>query len=87
MVVTAKAVSMEEPKWTIVLAKNMRHVVNRAVKTLADVPKPCHNGRKKATILIYEYGSTGVLPLTCLFAWCMMPLLAPSMRANPCCKI
>jgi hypothetical protein len=29
----------DEPKWTTMMAKNMRQVVNRAVETLADVPK------------------------------------------------
>jgi hypothetical protein len=37
-------------------------------------------------ILIYGYGSIGVLPLICLFAWCTLPLLAPNMRVNPCSK-
>jgi hypothetical protein len=30
---------MEEPKWTTVVAKNVRQVVNRAMETLADAPK------------------------------------------------
>ncbi|CAM6017153.1 unnamed protein product [Sphagnum balticum] len=38
-IITAKVVSMEEPKWTTVMAKNMRQVVNRAVETLTDAPK------------------------------------------------
>jgi hypothetical protein len=38
-VVTTKAMSMEEPKWTIMMAKNVREVVNRAVETLANTPK------------------------------------------------
>jgi preprotein translocase subunit SecA len=38
-VVTTKAMSMEEPKWTTVMAKNVRQVVNRVMETLADVPK------------------------------------------------
>jgi hypothetical protein len=37
--VTAKAESAEEPKWTMVMAKNVRQVVNRAMETLADAPK------------------------------------------------
>jgi hypothetical protein len=37
-------------------------------------------------ILIYGYGSTGVLPLTCLSAWCTLPLLDLNTRANPCSK-
>ncbi|CAK9878535.1 unnamed protein product [Sphagnum jensenii] len=31
--------STEEPKWTMVMAKNVRQVVSRTVETLADVPK------------------------------------------------
>jgi hypothetical protein len=38
-VVTAKAASAEEPKWTMVMAKNVRQVVNRAVETVVDAPK------------------------------------------------
>jgi hypothetical protein len=37
--VTAKVASTKEPKWTMVMAKNMHQVVNRAVETLADAPK------------------------------------------------
>jgi hypothetical protein len=37
--VTTKAMSAEEPKWTTVMAKNVRQVVSRAVETLADAPK------------------------------------------------
>jgi len=36
---TTKAMSTKEPKWTTVMAKNVRQVVSRAVKTLADAPK------------------------------------------------
>ncbi len=39
MAITAKAVSTEEAKWTTVMAKNVRQVVNQAVETLADMPK------------------------------------------------
>ncbi len=39
MAITAKAVSTEEAKWTMVMAKNVRQVVNQAVETLADMPK------------------------------------------------
>jgi hypothetical protein len=39
MVITAKAVSTEEAKWTTVMAKNVRQVVNQAVETLAATPK------------------------------------------------
>lgn len=37
--VTTKAVSIEEPKWTMVMVKNVHQVVNWAVDTLADAPK------------------------------------------------
>jgi hypothetical protein len=37
--VTTKAASAKEPKWTTVLAKNVRQVVIRAVETLANTPK------------------------------------------------
>jgi len=36
---TTNAASKEEPKWTMVMAKNVRQVVNQAVETLADMPK------------------------------------------------
>jgi hypothetical protein len=36
---TANAASTQEPKWTTVMANNMRQVVNQVVETLADVPK------------------------------------------------
>jgi hypothetical protein len=39
VIVTAKAASMKEPKWTTVMAKNMRYVINRAMETLANTPK------------------------------------------------
>ncbi len=39
LAITAKATSTKEPKWTIVMAKNVRHVVSRVVETLADAPK------------------------------------------------
>jgi hypothetical protein len=35
--VTTKATSLEEPKWTTVIAKNVRQVVN--LETLTDAPK------------------------------------------------
>jgi hypothetical protein len=38
-IVTTKAVSTKEPKWTTVMAKNIHQVVSRAVETLADAPK------------------------------------------------
>jgi hypothetical protein len=38
-IVTTKAASGEEPKWTMVMAKNRRQVVNRVVETLANMPK------------------------------------------------
>jgi hypothetical protein len=34
--ITTKATSIEEPKWTTVITKNVRQVVNRAMETLAD---------------------------------------------------
>jgi len=37
--VTTKATSAEEPKWTMVMAKNGRQVVSRVVETLTDAPK------------------------------------------------
>jgi hypothetical protein len=37
--IIAKAVTTAEAKWTTVMAKNVRQVVNQAVKTLADTPK------------------------------------------------
>ncbi len=39
MAITAKVVSMEEAKWTTVMAKNVCQVVNQAVETLANTPK------------------------------------------------
>jgi hypothetical protein len=38
-IVTTKATCAEEPKWTMVMAKNVHQVVSRAVETLADAPK------------------------------------------------
>jgi hypothetical protein len=37
--IITKAMSIEEPKWTTVMAKNVRQVVNLIMETLADVPK------------------------------------------------
>jgi hypothetical protein len=37
--ITTKVVSAEKPKWTTMMAKNMRQVVSQAVETLTDVPK------------------------------------------------
>jgi len=37
--VIAKVMSAEEPKWTTVMAKNVRQVVNWVVQTLVDTPK------------------------------------------------
>jgi hypothetical protein len=39
MAITAKAVSTKEAKWTTMMAKNVRQVVNQAVETLANTPK------------------------------------------------
>jgi hypothetical protein len=38
-VVTTKVAFAEEPKWTKVMAKNLRQVVNQVVETLVDTPK------------------------------------------------
>lgn len=37
--ITTKATFAEEPKWTMVLAKNVHQVVSRAMETLVDAPK------------------------------------------------
>jgi hypothetical protein len=37
--VSAKATFTEEPKWTMVMAKNVHQVVSWVVETLVDVPK------------------------------------------------
>ncbi|CAK9262273.1 unnamed protein product [Sphagnum jensenii] len=37
--ITTKVMSTKEPKWTMVITKNMCQVVSRAVETLADAPK------------------------------------------------
>jgi hypothetical protein len=39
LVVVAKAMFVEEPKWTTVMAKNVRQVVSRVVETLVDTSK------------------------------------------------
>jgi hypothetical protein len=39
VVITTKVMFAEEPKRTMVMAKNMRQVVSRAVETLANAPK------------------------------------------------
>jgi hypothetical protein len=39
MIVTTKATSGKEPKWTIVMANNVCQVVSRTVKTLVDALK------------------------------------------------
>ncbi|CAM6016502.1 unnamed protein product [Sphagnum balticum] len=39
MPVTAKVGYVEEPKWTTVMANNVRQVVSRAMETLIDAPK------------------------------------------------
>jgi hypothetical protein len=38
-IIIAKVASVEKPKWTTVMAKNVRQVVNRPVEILADAPK------------------------------------------------
>ncbi len=37
--ITTKVTSLEEPKWTTMMVKNVCHVVNQVVETLADAPK------------------------------------------------
>jgi hypothetical protein len=37
--IIAKAMSIEEPKWTMVMAKIVHQMVSRVVETLANVPK------------------------------------------------
>jgi hypothetical protein len=37
--ITTKALSAEEPKWSMMMAKNVRHMVSWAMETLADMPK------------------------------------------------
>ncbi len=39
VVVTVKIASVEEPKWTTMMAKNVRHVGSQAMETLVDTPK------------------------------------------------
>jgi hypothetical protein len=39
MIVTTKATSGKEPKWTIVMANNVCQVVSRTVETLVDALK------------------------------------------------
>jgi hypothetical protein len=39
MAITTRAVSTKEAKWTMVMAKNVRQVVNQVVETLADTSK------------------------------------------------
>jgi hypothetical protein len=39
VVIIAKVMFTEEAKWTIVMAKNVRQVVNQVVETLVDTPK------------------------------------------------
>jgi hypothetical protein len=38
-IITAKGTSAKEPKWTTVMAKNMRQVVRQVVETSADARK------------------------------------------------
>jgi hypothetical protein len=39
IVITAKVAFVVDPKWTTVMAKNVRQVISRAVETLVDTPK------------------------------------------------
>jgi hypothetical protein len=66
--------------------KVIKHSRGLLLTFIATLTQTCHNGRKEATILIHGYGSVRVLPLTCLFTRCTLPLLAPNTRANPCSK-
>jgi hypothetical protein len=66
--------------------KAIKHSGGLLLTFSATLAQTCHSGRKEAMILIYGYGSTGMLPLTCLFVWCTLPLLNLNMRANPCSK-
>ncbi len=38
-IVIAKVAFMEKPKWTTMMAKNVRQVVSQVVETLANAPK------------------------------------------------
>ncbi len=66
--------------------KAIKHSGGLLFTFAATSAQTCHSGRKEAMILIYGYGSTRVLPLTCLSAWCTLPLLDLNTRANPCSK-
>jgi hypothetical protein len=66
--------------------KAIKHSGGLLFTFAATSAQTCHSGRKEAMILIYGYGSTGMLPLTCLSAWCMLPLLNLHTRMNPCSK-
>jgi hypothetical protein len=39
MAFTTNATFTKDPKWTMVMAKNVLHVFNRAMETLADMRK------------------------------------------------
>ncbi len=42
-IITTKVASIEEPKWTMVMAKNVCQMVSRVVETLVDAPKQKEN--------------------------------------------
>jgi hypothetical protein len=63
--------------------KAIKHNERLLLTFTATLTQTWHNGRKHAMILIYGYESIRELPLTCLSAWCTLPLLARNMRANP----
>jgi hypothetical protein len=63
--------------------KAIKHSGGLLLTFATTLAQTCHNGRKKTMILIYGYGSSGVMPVTCLSTWCTLPLLAPNTRANP----
>jgi hypothetical protein len=51
--VTAKATFTKDPKWTMVIAKNVRQVVNQTMETLADVPKQ-EEGKLNLHLTVFE---------------------------------
>jgi hypothetical protein len=63
--------------------KMIKHKGGLLLTFIITSAQTCHNGRKEAVIFIYGYESAGVLPPTCLSAWCMLPLLALNTRADP----
>jgi hypothetical protein len=64
----------------------IKHSGGLLLTFIATLPQTYHSEKKEATIIIYGYELAGVLPLTCLSAWCTLPLLAPNTKTNPCSK-